>query len=290
MATAPASSTRAASSERGPAPLVAPTTWQRDFASQRAAFRLLRRAAARLGELDDFPPVELLDRALFGPEVVNTRGLRLRVVVDAPKPKRRRGARAPIDRTMLYDGRIHERGELPTRERSWHDLFGALQWATFPRSKARINARQWAALERWIPPGVTKLPSARLREQDALAMLDEGGLVLLATDAAFAEVQRASLEAARDGLAAAVARGEAYAAPFGHALCEHLVAGHAPVRAMSVVVRAGERLPRGEAALAERIDAELSALLDDPSFCAAPEPHAALEVADALFAPALLAR
>lgn len=267
----------------GPAPLALPTTWQPDFATARAELRLLEDAAARLGELRDFPPVALLDRALSGPRVVNARGERLRIVVDAPKPKRRRGARGPIDRTLLYDGRIHERAELPTRERSWHDLFGALQWATFPRSKARINARQWAALERWIPEGATKLPSARLREQDALAMLDEGGLVLIATDGAYEAVEQASREADLESLAAAVRRAEAVAAPFGHALCEHLVASHAPVRAMSVVLRAGRALPADFAGLAQLIDAQLAARLADPAFCAAPEPHAALELSSALF-------
>jgi hypothetical protein len=273
--------------ERGGArpPLIAPPTWQPDFVIARAAFRLLEDAASKLGEPCDFPPVALLDRALSGPRIVNARGQRLRIVVDAPKPKRRRGARGPIDRTMLYDGRIHERAELPTRERSWHDLFGALQWATFPRSKARINARQWAALERWIPEGATKLPSARLREQDALAMLDEGGLALLAVDAALAEVRRASSESDLAALVNAVSRGELCAAPFGHALCEHLVAGHAPVRAMSVVLRGGEALPRGAGALAELIDTALALRLADLSFCASPEPHAALELVDALFAP-----
>lgn len=284
MATAPAPPSEPSSTSADHASLALSTTWQPDFATARAEFRLLEKAAARLGELGDFPPVALLDRALCGPRIVNARGLRLRIVVDAPKPKRRRGARGPIDRTMLYDGRIHERAELPTRERSWHDLFGALQWATFPRSKARINARQWAALERWIPEGATKLPSARLREQDALAMLDEGGLVLLATDAVYEAVEQASREADLESLAAAVRRAEAVAAPFGHALCEHLVASHAPVRAMSVVLRAGGALPTDVAGLAELIDAQLAARLADPVFCAAPEPHAALELSSALFA------
>ena len=121
-------------------------------------------------------------------------------------------------------------------------------------------------------------------------MLDEGGLVLLATDAAFETVLRASREADVDALSAAVLRGEVFAAPFGHALCEHLVVGRGPMRAMPIVLRAGSSLPIGAPRLAERIDAELATHLDDPSFCAVPEPYPALEVVDSLFALASTAR
>ena len=66
----------------------------------------------------------------------------------------------------------------------WHDFLNALVWATFPRAKLALHRRQHAAIERWIPPGATQLPNARTREQDALALVDEGG-VLLCEDRTF---------------------------------------------------------------------------------------------------------
>ncbi len=95
------------------------------------------------------------------------------------KPLRRR----PED---LYDARI-AKGEIPTRRGSWHDYLNALVWATFPRSKAALHARQHQVISAWVARGGTftsdgtidKLPNARTREHDALALVDEGGIVVM---------------------------------------------------------------------------------------------------------------
>jgi hypothetical protein len=78
-------------------------------------------------------------------------------------------------------------------------------WGVFPRAKAALHGRQHRAILASLPPGSTRLPGARSREHDALALLDEGGVVLLETTRG------------RVGLV------------FGHALYEGLVLG---VRAM----------------------------------------------------------
>jgi Protein of unknown function (DUF3025) len=91
---------------------------------------------------------------------------------------RRRGA--PWRKSELYDGRIYLKNQVPSREQSWHDFFNMAVWRTFPRAKRAINRAQWQALARWLPGEAgDKLPGARLPEQDALALLDEGGLILL---------------------------------------------------------------------------------------------------------------
>ena len=64
-----------------------------------------------------------------------------------------------------------------------------LAWATFPRAKRMVNARQVAALRARAAEPSSRLPGARTREQDALAMLDEGGLIVLSFPAVAANLK-----------------------------------------------------------------------------------------------------
>lgn len=67
------------------------------------------------------------------------------------------------------------RGVVPTRHDNLHDLLNALTWARFPKAKAALCARQVRlARERGVIDGLR----VRTREQDACAMVDEGGMVL----------------------------------------------------------------------------------------------------------------
>lgn len=101
------------------------------------------------------------------------------VTFELSPPKRRRPNGEPVDRAALYDAVIVHRRVVPTRARMWHDYLNALVWATFPASKLAIHRRQHLAIERWIPDGATQLPNARTRELDALALVDEGGVIVL---------------------------------------------------------------------------------------------------------------
>ncbi len=99
----------------------------------------------------------------------------VRFVLAKPRPRRQRG---PVDVREMYDARI-ARGEVPTREHNWHDFLNALVWATFPKSKATLHARQHRAIVQWAGADVVrKLPNARTRELDALALVDEGGIIV----------------------------------------------------------------------------------------------------------------
>jgi hypothetical protein len=68
-------------------------------------------------------------------------------------------------------------GEVPTRPHNLHDALNALVWARFPRAKRALCARHLvlARARPRTPPGQQRL---RSREQDAAAMLDEGGMLL----------------------------------------------------------------------------------------------------------------
>jgi hypothetical protein len=173
------------------------------FFEGHALFWPLAPAAAPFAQEPDWPPVESYARA-FGPRAP----VRFEL---APPPRGRRRA-APIDPRRLYDARIAHDGCVPTRPRSWHDFLNALVWATFPMAKRALHQRQLRALMERLPAGARTLPATRSREQDALALIDEGGVVVL-----------------DDGTARLVV-------VFGHALYEGLVLGRGPVTACAIAV------------------------------------------------------
>ena len=138
------------------------------------ALDAVRPYADRLAPLDAWPSVEVLDSLLSDRLAIEPA-----VSLERQHGKRKR-RRAPLDRSAIYAVRIHEHRRVPTRERSLHDLTNALVWAAFPRSKRALTARQHAITIARVPPEATSLPNARTREEDALAMLDEGGIVIAA--------------------------------------------------------------------------------------------------------------
>lgn len=83
-----------------------------------------------------------------------------------------------------YEQQILDSGQVPTRLASAHDFFNALIWLTFPRAKAALNAVQCRELAS-APKG------RRSPASNAATLFDESGLVLVARDAALAELLRA---------------------------------------------------------------------------------------------------
>lgn len=144
------------------------------FFERDARFAPIAEVASMFVEYKEWPAPADLDRALSSRAGV-------RFVPAKRRPRRQRG---PVNLGEMYDAHI-VRGEVPTREKNWHDFLNALVWATFPRSKAALHARQHAALQAWARTGelasgdrVRRLPNARTRELDALALVDEGGILL----------------------------------------------------------------------------------------------------------------
>jgi hypothetical protein len=79
---------------------------------------------------------------------------------------------APAADDAYYEIRLFETGNVQTRPESLHDLFNALAWLAFPRTKARINAMHAAQIPR--ERGV------RGRMRDLLTIFDEGGAIVCA--------------------------------------------------------------------------------------------------------------
>jgi len=78
-----------------------------------------------------------------------------------------------------YETGIHASGLVPSRERNWHDLFNALTWLAFPRTKAALNAVHRVAL----PQRRNRTPLS-----DAATLFDESGLVLVGENGGLAEL------------------------------------------------------------------------------------------------------
>lgn len=247
--------------------------WDARFALAHPAFAALAPVAARFESYPRWPEPDAWNLRLADLSLTVASGASLRFVLQGP---RRRGR--PTAAVERYECRVHDRGEVPSRARSWHDLFNMLCWATFPRTKAALNARQRAAVARLDLEGVTRLPNARTREQDALAMLDEGGCSVLTTRPLDDAVARGDA----DAVEAAVRAGEARVVVVGHAVYEHLVSSASVVRALAVVLPV-DALPATLDAAVARVDAGLAAALADPAFLAAPPARAGLPMRRSLF-------
>jgi hypothetical protein len=125
-------------------------------------FAALRPALARL-PARHWPTAEELCAAAEG--IATEDGRPLRFVAPAGNRVRER---------ISYELRIARTGEVETRPGSWHDLFNALAWMAFPRTKARLNAQHAAILAL----GGERETRRRGPERDALTLFDESGLIV----------------------------------------------------------------------------------------------------------------
>ncbi|MEZ4390303.1 MAG: DUF3025 domain-containing protein [Polyangiales bacterium] len=232
-------------------------------------FEAVLPGSALLHSFDDFPSVEALDAALAARLPTREGGGRYQLVRDAPRSRRRSGP--PRER---YDVLIDRDGTIPTREANWHDLLNAVVWASFPRAKSRVSARQ-RRLHAQRDASATATHH-RDRSQDALALLDEGGVLAVCTRAEHAAVCDA-LAQGPDALWSLEAAGRARVLIFGHAVYEHLV--HGAVSRAAVHPVALDALPDELDALRAAADLALAARLDDPADLLAPGPYPAAPVA-----------
>ncbi len=154
------------------------------------------------------------------------------------------------DLASHYEVRIFRAGEVQTRAESWHDLFNALAWLAFPRTKATLNRIHHDELvRRWGEP-------TRGTARDVLTLFDEGGVVVACAAPPLArllaEFQWKELFWTRRNEAIATMR----FLVFGHAILERAFAPHKGVTAKALVIDvAHEALTLPLAALADLLDA-----------------------------------
>jgi hypothetical protein len=137
-------------------------------------FEPLRPAGLAFLKLSDWPTLDDCQRLLAEKGITNAAGLPLRFVSQEPKSGK------PEDK---YEARIYLQGEVQVRSRNWHDLFNALVWLTFPKSKAALNRRHFLALEQMTSEGKQN----RGPTQDALTLFDEGGVIVACSDSRLAQ-------------------------------------------------------------------------------------------------------
>ncbi len=96
-------------------------------------------------------------------------GLPLRFVAQQP-------GKQPFE--AQYEPRCYLAGEVQMREHNLHDVFNALVWLTFPRTKAVLNARHYFALLE--QPTLANNGRGSLR--DANTLFDESGVIVAYSD------------------------------------------------------------------------------------------------------------
>ena len=131
-------------------------------------FAALQPSLARL-DPERFPRHDDLN-ALAGTSVVSGGGAPIRFVPPAPAK----------EASAEYETRIFETGEVPTRPDNWHDLFNALVWLAFPRTKAVLNKHHHEQI--LARRGERHRGTAR----DVLTLFDEGGVLVGAADTTLA--------------------------------------------------------------------------------------------------------
>lgn len=204
------------------------TPWEPALLTSARSFAPDPVVAERLATLPSWPAVTDYDG------LMNTARLRavwpsLSFVPQAPRPRRGR-AEGPG-----YDEHISG-GRVPTRPRSWHDLFNAMIWAALPAAKRALHERQRAMIaERraLLPPGASA-PQARSRDEDALAMIDEGGMLLATTAAVAPTLDEVLTRGDSEQVTRMAQDGQVQPVIFGHALLEHLARGQLGVRGFPV--------------------------------------------------------
>jgi hypothetical protein len=87
-----------------------------------------------------------------------------------------------------YAPRIYHSGEIQTRSENWHDFFQFLTWFMFPRAKAVINSLHLPYARQRIE--TAREPGRRSPVENMLSLFDEGGAVIISSDASLLQLIR----------------------------------------------------------------------------------------------------
>jgi len=139
--------------------------WDPRFLERSPMFQALRLRADALKQASDWPERSVMQRLLSSRPALTAGRAPLHLVPGATADP--------------YEKRIREHGEMHYRERDWHDLFNALVWLTYPRTKAALNDAQYAAFSAEPSPTPIHRRGAR---RDALTLFDENGAIVVASD------------------------------------------------------------------------------------------------------------
>jgi hypothetical protein len=143
--------------------------WNREVLLNSPLFAPLHPIFADL-DIDDFPTLQdcnaLLERHSL---IIVQSGMPLRFVAEQS---------GKLSFEAQYEPRCYLTGEVQMRANNWHDLFNALVWLTFPKTKAILNARHYHALR---DERVSGNP-ARGAVRDVNTLFDESGVIVVYAD------------------------------------------------------------------------------------------------------------
>jgi hypothetical protein len=202
--------------------------------------------AAPLRACESWPGLPELQKLVSARGVANASGAKLRLV--RPSPARGRS----------YEARVYPDAELEVRERDWHDLLNVIVWLAYPRAKAALNARHVVA--------AAAETSGRGAVRDALTLLDESGMIVLAArddllqhvrDFRWKTLFWHEREAVRESMRFL---------GFGHALLQKVLRPYVGLTAHAVLFDATPiELNAPAARQLEAVDERLAAALADPA-------------------------
>jgi hypothetical protein len=179
-------------------------------------------------------------------------------VVNAAGRALRLSAAHPASSAADYEGRVARDATLGVRLPGWHDVFNVLAWTAWPRSKAALNGRHVAELERHSGPN-------RSPARDALTGFDEDGVVVCVSDPRLEQLARAMHWKALFWEQRIALAHDFRVFVFGHALAGKLLAPFVGLTAKAVFVRPPpgfDALPvEGQRAL---LDRQLAGVLGAP--------------------------
>ncbi len=166
------------------APMLNPerSCWNPAFAQTSPLFEPLRAWAPAFAQCTQgWPDLAVYQQLLEAQsEPVLTRGGQaLKIVAQDSRPQRFEEHYAP---------RVYMTGELQTRRENWHDFFQFLSWLMFPKAKAVINALH-------VPHAEARISAAsdigrRSPVENMLSLFDEGGAVIISSDASLLQLIR----------------------------------------------------------------------------------------------------
>jgi hypothetical protein len=210
---------------------------------------------------DHFPTLAQLNRMCDEHEVVSGSGVAVEFVPQEAKTDE------------PYETRVYSRGKVLTRSNNWHDLFNALVWITFPRSKAAINRHHYKEMLAHQADGKRGTP------RDVLTLFDEGGLIVVSSvpelGALLREFRWKDLFWLRRDEVKAAMRFHA----FGHSIYEKMLQPYKGITAKTVIFDVPEReLERPLPQQLATLDARLAKYFSEPDALEATDAYAPLPV------------
>ena len=238
----------------------APPVWNRWELLASPAFAMLAPLIEQLPK-DHFPTLAQLNRMCDEREVVSGSGAPVEFVPQEAKTDE------------PYETRVYSRGKVLTRSRNWHDLFNALVWIAFPRSKAAINRHHYKEMLARQAEGKRGTP------RDVLTLFDESGVIAVSSEAELGTLLREFRWKELFWQRRAEVMASMRFCVFGHSIYEKVLQPYKGITAKTVILDVSEReLERPLPQLLATLDARLERYFSDPKTLCATEAYAPLPV------------